>query len=174
MKIVSNKEFGKIVKDKRVAKRMRQSDIERRTGMTRAALSRVECGGAVSSRTIEMLRIFLSIEEYPSEIKKHSATETLCWKCQNACGGCSWADKGTPVDGWNAKFRPILYAGKLRVSYFVYECPKFKADKPRPNEAEREELRIQYIKELKEMYKHLGTDKVQFHLSAFVKSFFGL
>ena len=26
----------------------------------------------------------------------------ICWTCQNACGGCSWADRLEPVPGWAA------------------------------------------------------------------------
>lgn len=174
MKIVSNKELGEIVKNKRTEKCLSQIDLESQASVSKSSISWIERGNPVSNRTIEKLRAFFQIDEYPREMKKYSLAETLCWKCQNACGGCSWADCRIPVKGWNAKFRPILYAGKLVDSYFVYSCPKFKPDKHKPNEAEREELRIQYIKELKEMYKHLGADKVQFHLSAFVKSFFGL
>ena len=27
---------------------------------------------------------------------------TLCWKCERACGGCSWSADLIPVDGWDA------------------------------------------------------------------------
>ena len=44
--------------------------------------------------------------------------ETLCWKCGNALGGCSWSIDFTPVEGWDAK--PTAHN-----SYKVYNCPKF-------------------------------------------------
>lgn len=34
---------------------------------------------------------------------KFQRKETLCWTCQNACGGCSWSKSFTPVEGWDAK-----------------------------------------------------------------------
>lgn len=53
--------------------------------------------------------------------------ETICWKCANACGGCSWSQKrAKPVDGWEA-IRRDLYRGIE--SYIVLSCPKFVPDR---------------------------------------------
>jgi len=58
--------------------------------------------------------------------------QTLCWDCENACGGCSWSDhwKHTPVEGWTAK-RTRLRMDKddYGDSYIVIECPEFKRDR---------------------------------------------
>lgn len=56
---------------------------------------------------------------------------TLCWTCQNACGGCSWSDRSfTPVEGWDA-VPTVLHAkhtGERVDSFLVKECPQYKAD----------------------------------------------
>ena len=54
-------------------------------------------------------------------VKKH---DTLCWKCQKACGGydCEWAAALKPVDGWKTK--KIVKDGNI-YSYTVIKCPKF-------------------------------------------------
>ena len=61
---------------------------------------------------------------------------TLCWSCKRACGrcawpgGCSWADEGIPVEGWEAKesmLKHSLAAGKTSemVTYTVIKCPNY-------------------------------------------------
>ena len=65
---------------------------------------------------------------------------TICWRCEKACGKCSWSDGTfTPVPGWKAE------KVKLRVkdnkddlnrytdSYIVDECPQFDDDTARYN-----------------------------------------
>lgn len=59
--------------------------------------------------------------------------DTLCWGCQNACGGCSWSSKKQiPVPGWVAKptHRKIsrYIRPELADSFLVLECPEFIAD----------------------------------------------
>lgn len=59
---------------------------------------------------------------------------TLCWKCANACGGCSWSDGTfTPVDGWTAiqTFQRENHGGGYyidRESFIVLSCPLFEDD----------------------------------------------
>ena len=57
---------------------------------------------------------------------------SICWECQNACGGCSWADEFIPVDGWKAISNPIkadhMGADVVLESYQVVWCPKFITD----------------------------------------------
>lgn len=56
--------------------------------------------------------------------------DTLCWKCKNAYGFCSWSGgEFIPVDGWNAipTEKSMGKAGKMK-SYCVIECPKFEKD----------------------------------------------
>lgn len=62
--------------------------------------------------------------------------QTLCWKCENAYGGCPWTEvdnitnriKFQPVPGWKAeKMHLKLYTENKNgdYSYLVYECPLF-------------------------------------------------
>ena len=64
---------------------------------------------------------------------------TLCWRCANACGGCSWSDGSfTPVPGWNAEptnvwidHSPKGEPGRCRRvigSFRVIECPEYVSD----------------------------------------------
>lgn len=59
--------------------------------------------------------------------KSDSKIETICWKCQNACGGCSWSRRLEPVKGWKAErvVNKDIYDTKFK-SYKVIECPEFK------------------------------------------------
>ena len=49
----------------------------------------------------------------------------LCWRCANACGGCSWSKDFTPVEGWEAT--PHLIKDKRGgiSSYKIRKCPQF-------------------------------------------------
>lgn len=55
---------------------------------------------------------------------------SLCWYCDNAYGGCEWAQEFKPVEGWNAE--PTEIKDKTRdttiSSYNVKSCPKFIPD----------------------------------------------
>lgn len=59
---------------------------------------------------------------------------TLCWKCENACGKCSWSDGTfTPVEGWKAKPTTVsvmngVYGVRKVKSFIVEECPQFGDD----------------------------------------------
>lgn len=54
--------------------------------------------------------------------------ESLCWKCNKTCGGCSWTRNFKPVDGWVATKRIFRYKdGKVIKSYCVNSCPEFEA-----------------------------------------------
>ena len=60
---------------------------------------------------------------------------TLCWKCANACGGCSWSDGSfTPVQGWTARKTSVMVPrGKhgtgMTGSYMVEKCPLYEDDR---------------------------------------------
>lgn len=64
------------------------------------------------------------------------AKDTLCWRCGNACGGCSWSREFEPVKGWKAKAtllgRTRTAGGKNKYvkerSYTVKHCPEFVPD----------------------------------------------
>lgn len=49
----------------------------------------------------------------------------LCWRCKNACGGCSWSRNKTPIKGWEAEPHTVKdEEGDIR-SYRIKECPRF-------------------------------------------------
>ena len=70
-----------------------------------------------------------------------NAKLTLCWSCQNACGGCSWSEydpktgkiKFEPVPGWEAIPTKISMQGRVEKigSYRVIKCPLYVPDPPR-------------------------------------------
>ncbi|MEG2000533.1 MAG: helix-turn-helix domain-containing protein [Evtepia sp.] len=63
------------------------------------------------------------------ENPKTVQSNTLCWSCQNACGGCEWSSKEqVPVAGWTAT-QHRREGGD--VGYNVTHCPKYKQDEPR-------------------------------------------
>lgn len=54
-------------------------------------------------------------------------TYQLCWDCEKATGGCTWARRLKPVEGWVArKINPS--PTKPYVTYFIESCPEFKRD----------------------------------------------
>ena len=66
-----------------------------------------------------------------NDVKKHYQ---LCWRCEKACGGCSWSRDFTPVPGWKAKPTKIISytanenGGRKKYymdSYEIHECPEF-------------------------------------------------
>ena len=65
---------------------------------------------------------------------------TLCWKCANACGKCSWSDGTfTPVEGWTAEetwLREQHADGAIQ-SFHVTACPLFEDDTDRYNKPTR-------------------------------------
>lgn len=54
--------------------------------------------------------------------------QTLCWRCRNCFGGCSWSEKFEPVKGWNAESTIIKYFNVETPSFLVRDCPLFAAD----------------------------------------------
>lgn len=64
--------------------------------------------------------------EKANKLGKHCQ---LCWDCKNAIGGCSWSDKGEPVDGWDATFDTLRnHNGIYKNTYAVFDCPLFVKD----------------------------------------------
>lgn len=47
-------------------------------------------------------------------------SSTLCWRCKNSLGFCSWSSELVPVKGWTA--------AKGNISYCVKSCPEFEPD----------------------------------------------
>jgi hypothetical protein len=56
-------------------------------------------------------------------------SETICWSCKFATGGCSWALDGTPVEGWEATKTVLRCNDRSTTSYIVRKCPQYKFDK---------------------------------------------
>ena len=58
--------------------------------------------------------------------------EQLCWKCKKACGGCSWSESLTPIDGWTAEKRVKKYnlfgEPAFYETYEITGCPEFVHD----------------------------------------------
>ena len=56
--------------------------------------------------------------------------ETICFKCDNAKGGCPWSDRFEPVDGWTAEETLVNYGDQVHVtsSYCVSDCPMYTPD----------------------------------------------
>ena len=65
-------------------------------------------------------------------------TGQLCWKCQKACGGCSWSKSFIPIPGWTAQRHDVSMwpQGKEAESYRIYACPEFVKDPPRERKKE--------------------------------------
>ena len=64
-------------------------------------------------------------------MKGTNKPQTLCWDCENACGGCSWSRPGMaaePVKGWTATRNDIKNGSKAE-SYIVHACPEFVPDR---------------------------------------------
>lgn len=59
-----------------------------------------------------------------------NSNQTICWGCDNACGGCSWSREFKPVEGWTATRRDLLMTNGTKESYIVHECPEFVPDPP--------------------------------------------
>ena len=57
--------------------------------------------------------------------QRREENEQLCWKCKKACGGCSWSDNLTPVDGWDAT--PTIVKDSMGdfESFKIKKCPEF-------------------------------------------------
>lgn len=52
--------------------------------------------------------------------------ESLCWKCDNTGGRCSWSKNFVPVKDWKAKTVTLKNGNEFMDTYFVIDCPCFK------------------------------------------------
>ena len=95
---------------------------------------------------------------------------TLCWTCQNACGGCSWSTRLEPVKGWTAQKTTIRAnkTGQERVpTYLVIKCPEHVKDKrenatqPKPTKYDRERMLSMFARGFsrREIAKSFGVDE---------------
>ena len=54
--------------------------------------------------------------------------QSLCWRCKNCFGGCSWSESFEPVEGWSAERTIIQHFNAETPSFLVRDCPLFAAD----------------------------------------------
>ena len=54
--------------------------------------------------------------------------QSLCWRCKNCFGGCSWAESFEPVEGWRTERTIIKNFNTETPSFLVRDCPLFVAD----------------------------------------------
>ena len=61
--------------------------------------------------------------------------DSLCWDCQNACGGCNWSRSLKSVEGWNVEVKKIQHKANGRTTFDescrVISCPEYIPDEPR-------------------------------------------
>ncbi len=87
--------------------------------------------------------------------------ESLCWKCNNTCGGCSWSKSFTPVKGWVASKRIFKYEdGRNIESFCVSSCPKFEKLK----NSEYKECKAKTYSQFEKYGKYLSAKERQFCL----------
>lgn len=94
---------------------------------------------ASNFRLDELIRRYPPREKKQKKAPKGSAApmyQQLCWRCENACGGCEWSDRLEPVPGWDATpTSRVLKAGgkgkggtRIASSFVIHACPKFRRD----------------------------------------------
>lgn len=57
--------------------------------------------------------------------RKADENAQLCWRCSNACGGCSWSQSFIPIEGWKAESVVIKDSEGDINSYKIKKCPQF-------------------------------------------------
>lgn len=57
--------------------------------------------------------------------RKREEYGQLCWRCKNACCGCSWSREQKPIDGWTAERTIVKDAKGDFSSYKIKNCPQF-------------------------------------------------
>ena len=82
--------------------------------------------------------------------------QSLCWRCKNCFGGCSWAESFEPVEGWRAERTIIQHFNTETPSFLVRDCPLFAVD-----DGEREYVNNDGFQNLMEaIYKRAAQDYV--------------
>lgn len=71
----------------------------------------------------------IDYQEFKTNYRLDPGTGQMCWRCANACGGCSWSRDYKPVKGWKAIRVAVKHRGELEFySYRIIFCPQFKKD----------------------------------------------
>ena len=82
--------------------------------------------------------------------------QSLCWRCKNCFGGCSWSESFEPVEGWSAERTLIKHFNVETPSFLVRACPLFAVD-----DGEREYIDSDGFQNLMEaIYKRAAQDYV--------------
>lgn len=89
---------------------------------------------------------------------------SICWTCENACGGCSWSDHWIhePVPGWDATktalktYNRETGAMEYSTSYIVHACPEYAPDR-RTRKAKPEYKTLRDEVRYSGMIRHIST-----------------
>ena len=82
--------------------------------------------------------------------------QSLCWRCKNCFGGCSWSESFEPVEGWRTERTIIQHFNAETPSFLVRDCPLFAVD-----DGEREYVSDDGFQNLMEaIYKRAARDYV--------------
>lgn len=96
---------------------------------------------------------------------KNAKHDTLCWECENQCGGCAWSREFKPVEGWKAiptKVKAEHYGnGRCIDSFDVRECPEFvpieRKKKPNKKKGKKDDSNIRnFLKDCGILQKELA------------------
>lgn len=75
-------------------------------------------------RTKSMKKKYCSVKcRQNAYIEGRAKYAQICWKCKNACGGCSWSRNLIPVEGWIAE--KVIRKTEQLDSYNIKYCPEF-------------------------------------------------
>lgn len=79
------------------------------------------------------LGIYVEYAKKRTRVINAGSRGTLCWKCKNAYGQCSWSSEFQAVDGWDAKptiIRNLINGEERNIDSFdVKRCPLFIKDR---------------------------------------------
>lgn len=90
----------------------------------------------------------------PAGAAYNNRANDLCFRCDNACGGCSWSKDFTPVEGWTAE-KTKIWIGRTTIdSYRITACPEFAGKEP-PRLPEKQDINVPYIAHTLRMLRHM-------------------
>lgn len=75
----------------------------------------------------------------------HGKTNDLCFRCDKACGGCSWSKSFAPIPGWTAEpSRICVGIDNFVETWHITDCPEF-VGKPPKEKLEKDDINIPLI-----------------------------
>ena len=82
------------------------------------------CGKVFFTRSMSKAECSDDCKRKAIELRREESGQ-LCWRCKNACGGCSWSRNKTPIKNWDAEPHIVKdKEGDIR-SYKIRKCPEF-------------------------------------------------